>query len=264
MKLKHLFAGLLTGAAILSLSSCNDNNEPKVDPVNVYYDFSFEPDTYNDLGYWKEVYNPEQGVFGVQPSALFSHNAQVTEYDGVVYKSFTGFCPSVVNDNKDHTGDDWTLYQFGCMSNTGGLTGYLIAHWDVMETEQTQVEDRSCLINFQTAVNPVALTIDNTAYTYWVMKKGSAFSKPFTDSDWLALDINGVDGDGKTVSRITVDLAAKGNAIDKFTQVDLQPLGKNIHAIYFTMRSSDTGQWGMNTPAYFALGSMYVVYPGNY
>lgn len=264
MKLNNLFLSLLAGAALLSATSCNGKgDDPKTEPVNVFYEFSFPVDVYNTEGYWKEVYNPAEGAFGVEPTAVFSHNAQVTEYDGVTYKSFTGFCPSVVNDNTDHSGDDWTLYQFGSMSDTGGLAGYLIAHWDVTETDQTELAKRSCSIDFQIPVNPVALTVNNTAYTYWVMKKGSAFSSPFGSDDWLALDITGVNADGKAVSRITVDLASHGNAIDKFTQVDLQPLGKNITAIYFTMRSSDTGQWGMNTPAYFALGSIYVVYPGN-
>lgn len=218
---------------------------------------------YNGDGYWKDAYDPEFSYWvigvGYNVGVFFSHQAEVTEYDGVEYKSYTGFVPTIVDDQADHSDDDWTKYQFGCMAPTNGQ-GFAVAHWDVRENETTTLENRSCLIDFVYSVRPVALSITNTTYAYWAMLKGTAFSKPFTTNDYLAVDIWGVDK-GKETFYQTVYLAENGDIVDSWQSIDLTGMGE-VQQIYFTMRSSDSGEWGMNTPAYFALGALQVVYPG--
>jgi hypothetical protein len=45
-------------------------------------------------------------------------------------------------------------------------------------------------------------------------------------------------------------------AIDEWTWFDLLPLGSNVSAMEFEMSSTDTGPFGMNTPAYFAVDDL--------
>ena len=47
------------------------------------------------------------------------------------------------------------------------------------------------------------------------------------------------------------------NVIDDWTWFDTSGLGK-VHGLKFSLSSSDTGQFGMNTPAYFAMDDLTV------
>lgn len=254
-------AFLLSAVAALALgfTSCNSNNDPSDENTLMSFDFTFDTDTYTPDGYWKDVYDPAQTYFTVAPGANFSHKAEVTTFDGIEYKSFTGFCPSIVNDNSDHTGADWTKYQFGAATKTDGI-GYLIAHWDVRETQSTPLAERSCLIEcFGYTFRPLSINICNTAYTYWAMINGTAFSHPFGPDDYLILDIYGVNKGISTLAK-SVYLAENGQYIDKWQQIDLTSLGE-VQQIYFMMRSSDSGEYGMNVPAYFAMDRLQFLLP---
>lgn len=256
--MKKLTLSLIAAVAMTSAltTSCN-SSEPQGQDLWMTVDFTLDSDEYNSKGYWVNVYSENDKNFGIYPLG-FTHEAQVDVYDGVKYESFTGFCPSIVNDTTDHTGSDWTQYQFASIA-TPGMYGYLIAHWDVRETPETPLDQRSCLIDCFTTVRPVALSVTNTTYSYYVMKNGSPFSRPFGPDDYLALDIYGVK-DGVAKLSQSVYLAKDGVPINKWGLVDLTPLGE-VQSIFFTMRSSDTGEWGMNTPAYFAINAIQLVYP---
>lgn len=243
------------------LTSCFGNSEVLYDDVWITYDFTIEPELYNPEGYWIDAYNPEMAQWSLYPTAFFSHKAEVTSYDGVEYKSYTGFVPSVVYDIEDHSGEDWTQYQFASVAGLYEKQGYVVAHWDTRENETTQLVDRSCLIDLTVPVKPVSIAVTNTTYAYYVMQNGSAFSKPFTSDSYLDLDIYGV-SKGKETYFQTVHLYSNGLPVANWQLIDLTGMGE-VEQIYFTMRSSDTGEWGMNTPAYFALSSFQVVYPGN-
>ena len=95
------------------------------------------------------------------------------------------------------------------------------------------------------------------------MKKGSAFSKPFGQEDWTKLIIHGVNPAGSETGQVTVWLARNGEIADRWINVDVTGLG-TCSAMYFTMESSDTGAYGMNNPAYFALGGITIVCKQSY
>lgn len=255
--MKKLIMPLVGAAMMLGITTSCNSDSPEPESIWVTYSFTLSEEYYNRDGYWNDVYNTSQGSFGIPPSAIFSHKAQVDVYDGIEYKSFTGFCPTIVNDQKDYTGQDWTQHQFASIANPD-LNGYLIAHWDVRETSATPVEDRSCLINFVYTAQPVAMTLTNTTYAYYAMRNGTAFSRPFTGDDYLLLNIYGVK-DGKSFLGQSVYLARNGSFIDSWQAVDLTPLG-DVQQMYFTMESSDSGEFGMNIPAYFAIGAISAIY----
>lgn len=92
----------------------------------------------------------------------------------------------------------------------------------------------------------------NTNYAYYSMKNGDDFSKKFTGSDWFKLTVTGLDVEGKTTGTVDFMLADGTDIVDTWTWVDLSDLGP-VKQLTFAMSSTDNGDFGMNTPAYFAM-----------
>lgn len=244
------------------LTSCNKDDDRDRD-FTALFDFNFPASIYNNDGYWTDVYNTDSesqnflvSSVGLTALAEFTHSAQATEWEGVVYRSYTGFCPSRVNDNTDHSNQDWVDYQWAAMASTAS-DGYLIAHWDTSET----ADKHSCAVDFGAYARPASLRVTNTAWGYWAMTNGSAFSRPFGADDVCMLTIHGVKGNIET-GTVDVVLAANGKIVDNWTKIDLTGLG-TCTGMYFTMTSTDSGQWGMNNPAYFAIDELQIVYTAN-
>ena len=99
--------------------------------------------------------------------------------------------------------------------------------------------------------------ITNSAYTYNSLTGGDSFAKKFGLGDWFKLTITGYDANDEetgTKEYYLADLrdADKAYIIKDWRYVDLSGLGK-VKKIGFALSSTDTGTYGMNTPAYFCL-----------
>ncbi len=97
--------------------------------------------------------------------------------------------------------------------------------------------------------------ITNSAYAYTSMMNGDGFAKKFGLGDWFKLTITGYDANEEetaTKEYYLADLRDAANAyiIDDWYYVDLSTLG-TVKKIGFELTSSDNGDYGMNTPAYF-------------
>ena len=109
--------------------------------------------------------------------------------------------------------------------------------------------------------------VTNTTYAFLSMRDGDDYAKQFggetgEDEDWFLLTIHGLDandGETGTVDVYLADFRAADPAgdfiLDQWTWVDLTALG-SVTGLSFTLSSSDMGDWGMNTPAYFALDDL--------
>lgn len=104
----------------------------------------------------------------------------------------------------------------------------------------------------------------NNTYAVLSMETGDQFAKKFSheDKDWFKLIIIGYDKDGKETKTIEHYMAdfrtADAKGISKtWEKVDLTELGK-VNKVVFKMDSSDSGQWGMNTPAYFCMDEITI------
>lgn len=260
-QIKYLAAIAL--AATAALTSCDKANDPKL--IDLTYNFEVDLGAELDFsaeGYWEGVYDTDISTIFVQPGLAMSHSALETVWDGTIYRSWTGFCPSRAVDGDDHTGQDWVEYQWSAalkqpnaiVAGAANSFDYVIAHWDVTESTTEIPEQPSCAMVFVGGATPKTIYVNNSNYGYWAMKNGTDFSHPFTDSDWCRLLIKGVQ-DGKVTATVTVDLAKDGQILNDWTPVDLQALG-TVEAMYFQMESSDSGQWGMNNPAYFCVDNL--------
>jgi hypothetical protein len=114
--------------------------------------------------------------------------------------------------------------------------------------------------------------ITNTTYAANSMRDGDAFGKQFgspndasgsldgtNGEDWFLLTIKGYSGGTLTTDSVDFYLAdyrfsdnTQDYIIKDWQWVDLTILG-NIDSVCFTLTSSDTAPWGINTPTFFAI-----------
>jgi len=107
--------------------------------------------------------------------------------------------------------------------------------------------------------------ITNGTYAYYDMKEGSAFTKKFggtsgNDPDYFKVEISAWKNSGNpadtTLEVYLADFRSSNNADDYILNtwkfVDLSAFGA-VDSFGFNFYSSDTGQFGINTPLYFCI-----------
>lgn len=242
--------------ATLALSACSDDD----DSDEVTFKLSDYEVNYDANGAWADVYNVNSGDV-ILGDFTFSHEASGYEWDGITYYSYKGFCPSRSTDNADHTGDDWTLYQWGAITG-GGVSGkgtpYMLACWSTADGESIDASSASLRITYAGGkFDPDEVFVTNSTWGYYGMKNGTNYSKKFEEADWCKLHIVG-SLNGVETGVVSVMLANGTDFLDTWQKVDLDALGDVVDTIYFYMTSSDTGSWGMNNPAYFCLDRLTI------
>ncbi|MEM7161842.1 MAG: DUF4465 domain-containing protein [Bacteroidota bacterium] len=123
------------------------------------------------------------------------------------------------------------------------------------------------VIRFDQTSMPESISISNSSYAYFSMLEGDAFAKKFggetgDDPDYFDLEIRKyLNGDIGTLS-IELRLAdytfsdnAQDYILEGWNEIDLSPLG-NADSLLFTLSSTDNGDFGMNTPAYFCIDNV--------
>jgi hypothetical protein len=103
------------------------------------------------------------------------------------------------------------------------------------------------------------------------MRNGDSFAKKFggengDDPDWFKLTITGQDVAGAVTGEVDFYLAdfrfannTQDYIVHDWTFVDLTSLGDHVKCLEFGLFSSDSGQYGMNTPSYFAMDHLTLV-----
>ena len=105
-----------------------------------------------------------------------------------------------------------------------------------------------------------SMYVTNTNYFLNSVTYGDGFNAAAVESTWINLVIFGYDLNGNEVGKISVPLVATGKQIlMEWKRVDLTSLGK-VFALGFNFEASadQCGDWGLNTPAYFAYDDVVV------
>lgn len=109
--------------------------------------------------------------------------------------------------------------------------------------------------------------ITNSAYAYHTMKNGDDFCKRFggitgNDPDYFKLTIKGLNAEDEVTGEIDFYLAdyrfednSQDYIVEDWTWVDLSSLGA-VNKLSFVLTSTDNGEYGMNTPAYFCIDQL--------
>lgn len=207
---------------------------------------------FEDLSLGSESYwNGSDGSGGFHSGSAYYNNNYNT-----MYGSWDGFSYSNITD----TTTSGMAGQYNAITGggQGGSSNYAIGYvgWAQPPTVTLDV------------VGVVdGLYVTNNNYAYYSMLYGDAFAKKFggvsgNDEDWFLLTITGKDSGGAVTGMVDFYLADYRFAdnsldyiLDEWSGVDLRSLGA-VKSLEFTLSSSDIGEWGMNTPAYFAIDTV--------
>jgi len=207
---------------------------------------------FEDLGLPPESYwNGSDGSGGFTSGAVHlsnSYNAEWGSWDGFSYSNTTDATVQGVK----------AQYQAVAGGGQGGSTTYAVAYvgW---------VSPPVMTLNTTGVVG--GLYVTNTSYAYYSMLNGDAFAKKFggqsgSDRDWFVLTITGKNSSGIVTGKVDFHLADYRSAdssndyiVKTWEYVDLTALGE-VKSLEFTLSSSDVGDWGMSTPASFAIDTI--------
>ncbi len=215
---------------------------------------AFEQAALDTTGVW----NGADGSGGVAAGDAWFGNA----YDAA-WGSFEGFALS----NQTDTATPGWANQYSAIAGEGaeGSAVYAVSYGSAASFSGFQP-----YVSFPEAGDGVWVDgafVTNTTYVFFSMLNGDDYAKKFggadgTDPDWFKLSVTGLTAAGAISGPVELYLAdfraaeASGDTLtDDWTWLDLRPLGQ-VRALLFDLTSSDTGDWGMNTPAYFALDGL--------
>lgn len=207
-----------------------------------YYDITDVWDsTYNDSGWCQSIYTNEARF-------MLSHIPSMNSYSGM---SWEGFTLSKVSQD--------TANVFGCTAN-GGVSGvgtpYVIGYFSDWVTNELGYS--SNIILFDQAYYPDYVYICQNSNTMEAITHGGVFNaRAFTEQDTLALIISAMDNYLQETRSIVYHLAIDGKKNNGWVKVSLKALEK-ANGLSFRMTSTDTGDFGVNTPLYFALDKLTV------
>jgi hypothetical protein len=184
-------------------------------------------------------------------SALFNNNYDSTYYswDGWAYSNKSQRDPV----EKSMAGQYTAITG---LAQSGSNYGIVFVGW---------TESPSITLNGASVVDGIYVTNNN--YAYYSMLEGDSFAKKFggttgDDPDWFKLTVTGKDTSGLETGTIDFYLADyrftdSGNdyIVDGWGYVDLSSLGV-VKSLEFALSSSDVGDYGMNTPAYFVMDTV--------
>jgi hypothetical protein len=215
---------------------------------------------FEDLGLTEESYWDGADGTGLFVSGQLSFinlfNQEFMSWDGYSYSNIT--------DNTTPGYDN----QFSAIPGGGAddTATYVLAHDGTGYGAQAP----TFIIDFEMPIVLDGAYVTNATYTYLSMAEGDDFAKKFggvdgTDPDFFMITFTGYDNDGKETGTVEFYLAdfqsetaADDYIISEWTWVDLTALG-DVGEVRAVLSSSDTGEWGMNTPAYFAIDQIFAL-----
>lgn len=215
---------------------------------------------FNDKGVWTETYNDNDYTYWESQIFMFSHLAggPGSSFGGISWDGFT------VSRNADDTKQsDWVSNQWGCMAK-GGITSvdngvvsvsserpYIVGNYSAWTDKCLSI-----MFNDGNAYTALGVYVSNHPWPYYGNIYGDGYASAMTkDGDYFKLTAHGVDAEG---NEKTLDFYLARYKDGELKQskgwewFDLSGLGE-VEEIYFTMDSSDSGNFGMNTAGYFCM-----------
>ncbi len=193
-------------------------------------------------------YDPQAATVWSSGDATFNHGWNDLYnccWDGFTYSNKTDTTTAgYLNDRSAITGD----------GQGAGQDNYAIGY----------TGNGGSVMNFASAQTVAGGYFTNATYAYLAMANGDdgntpAWVKgPFGEDDFFNLTVTGLDAAGSDLTSLTFALADGANVVNSWEWFDLAGLGV-VNGLRFDLSSSDTGDFGMNTPAYFAMDSISIV-----
>lgn len=181
---------------------------------------------------------------------MFSHLPSKASFGGTSWEGFT--LSKVAAD---------TLNPFACVAK-GGINGegtpFLIGYYSEYYTNSNaDGVPSSNIVYFDQEYYPQEVQICQNVHTLKAITEGLYNARAFNDKDTLTLVISGVDNQYQETQSVEYHLAINGTYNKGWEKVDISSIGKCV-GLSFRMKSTDVGQWGINTPTYFAMDALQI------
>lgn len=266
-RLLTLLSLVLFTSNIIASSSVLDLSNP-TQPSTIDFD--------TEKKYWTETYNDSPTYTWLQfQNFKLAHLINQKSYGGTYWDGFT---LSTSGDNTDYSSTGWTGNQWGCMAGGGIKTdqsGAIVTTNGVVDTEQGIPY---LVANYSTYASngysneikfadgqkyeAVEVYVTNHPWPYYENMNGGMLTRILNqEGDYVKLIANGLDENGNSTGSASFYLAKFENGsltqVTNWEKFDLSALG-TIASLYFTIESTDTGKFGMNTAAYFCMDKLTV------
>ena len=192
--------------------------------------------------------NGSDGSMGFEENDILFPNLFNTNYD-----SWSGWAISTMTD----TLTPGFINQYSCIAGEGAEASTTYGTTFVLGETSINL-DGSCALGIQ------SLYINNSTYAYLSMQDGDQFAKKFggedgTDPDYFFISIKSAASETDSVIFYLADFRSdnpdEDYILDEWTQVNLESLpGSSTYT--FELFSSDVGDFGNNTPAYFCIDNV--------
>jgi hypothetical protein len=191
-------------------------------------------------------YNGSDGAGGFSSGGFWFPNDYNADWG-----SWSGFSLSGMNDTL--TAGYGNQYSSIAGSGVDGSLNYAVAY----VAGELKME-------FESSTEIKGFFVTNSTYAYIAMRDGSDWSKPFggtdgTDPDYFKLTVWGINPAGNATDTVEFFLADFRSEdpddhfiLKEWEWLDLTGLGL-VTILKFALESSDVGEYGMNTPAYFCI-----------
>ncbi len=165
------------------------------------------------------------------------------------WDSWQGWAYSTwIDDTSSSYNNQWSAYPGYRLDSTFALA-YVGIDWS------DNYKNIPVGIKFSAPIWPSSVYVANSTYAALTIRNGNNFARAFKDDDFFKLIIVGL-RDGQPTDTIVHYLADFRNGMSfiqkDWSYIDLSCLGV-IDSLSFNLISSDTGNYGMNTPGYFVL-----------
>lgn len=278
--MKKLFNFMAVALLCSGMVSCDENDEPQYEPEYQLRVLTFEDSDYKGTGNylgnkdWSSLIDVEQNNGALlypktqelyrweDENNTFLASELVNKYGDYQYWGGGHAVSSYVDMDMPNCTFEHQLsvcYQ-DSVSGFGGHNGS--KNFCVHNGYDASVEATEGLPSIYFS-DGTARVIDHMyviATTYFLrgVKLGNSPSRAFQEGDVCKLIATGVGADGAVTGTAEFVLAQDADfVVNTWTKFDLSSLGKVVK-VYFNMTSTDTGEWGMNTPAYFAYDDVAV------
>ena len=112
-------------------------------------------------------------------------------------------------------------------------------------------------IRFDLPAAPQSLLLNNTTWAAVAIREGCSPARPFAEGDYFYVTFDAYDLDGEVIATTNYYLAdyRDGRTFiqTNWVELDLSWMPPEVASLVGTMTTSDVGQYGPNTPMYFAL-----------
>ncbi len=219
--------------------------------------------TFNELSTGDEAYYLPFG------DSLFSSGPV-----SLLYNGGEGFWSGFTYSNLSEINNDYAHDQFAAASLSGMdgvssnyVVSYVASDWMSGSYDPIPAEIK---VTNGVAVQFSGFYINNTHIGLTSIRDGSLYNKKFggetgNDPDWFKLSVWGIRSDNSITPKTEhylADFRSRDNSKDYIQNgwrwVDLKSLGE-VKELRFELQSTDNGDFGMNTPAYFCMDNLSIL-----